>query len=294
MDELLFRRLWNKACLYSGDNNNYMGRYNPNTGFYELNGVWDLTYEEALASYALSTETNYTSFNVGIMIESARLRTTIPSKGYGLFFGITQNYTVADLSTTYYSSDYHNKVSEGFGNNLQISYAVGLRVIRDVINCINSSTKHSYPTIKETPVKHIKLLSIYTNYVYMYDNCPYLSYFTFEYAIKNVAKKGITLYVDNDTYAYILGTKDPTLLSKDAVLLTARTGYLIPYDKNSKVMHRNTFWREELDVKGVNGEYIYPSFNEYLANNPQDFATAEDWQALATLAEEKGVTITTQ
>ena len=42
--ELLFRDMWNEACGADG-------KYNEETGFYELNGLTDITYEDALSIY---------------------------------------------------------------------------------------------------------------------------------------------------------------------------------------------------------------------------------------------------
>ena len=48
--ELLFRDMWNMAC--NAQSEKYaLGRYNEATGYYECNGITDLTYEEALLIY---------------------------------------------------------------------------------------------------------------------------------------------------------------------------------------------------------------------------------------------------
>jgi|GEM_PF-5602645 hypothetical protein len=41
--------MWNAACRYKTDNGYVqVGRYNENTGFFELNGITDITYEQAV------------------------------------------------------------------------------------------------------------------------------------------------------------------------------------------------------------------------------------------------------
>ena len=294
MDELLFRKLWNKACGYVGDNRFHWGKYNETTGFYELNGVWDLTYDEALASYTLSSQWgNNPAYSIGEIIRLAGIRTTLPMCGTTLSVGIN-NYPVEDYTPVWYSEYGKGVIRDGYSSNFTIS-GPKLRVIRNELFGNYQNLAFSYPAIRHSVVlKNITLSNVSVNSLYVYENCPYVSYYSIHNIINTVNKKGVAIYLDAATYGYIMGTGNPEELSKEPLLIDSVAGYIIPYDKNSKVVPPNTFWREEKNVKGINGEYIYPSFNEYLANNPQDFATAEDWQALATLAEEKGVTITTQ
>ena len=296
MDELLFRKLWNKACLYTNDDSFYMGRYNEATGFYELNGVWDLTYDEALASYSfIGNDLQLPAHSISSMLRSSNLRTTLPRGANGLTSGICHPTVIQDVRFSLYSDAHNGYVYVvGYTSNLKIGYTHGLRVIRTPINCNWSSRNHSYDTITENKtLKHVMIYNFYNVKLICTLN-PYISYFSIHCMITNAAKReDLTIQLDTDTYNLINGTASPENYSKEPLFINSIAGTIIPYDKNSKVMPPNTFWREELDVKGINGEYIYPSFNEYLANNPQDFATAEDWQALATLAEEKGITITT-
>lgn len=44
---------WNRECAYKGVAD-YFGRYNELTGYFELNGITDITYEEALRIWARS------------------------------------------------------------------------------------------------------------------------------------------------------------------------------------------------------------------------------------------------
>lgn len=44
---------WNRECAYKGVAD-YFGRYNEQTGYFELNGITDITYEEALRIWARS------------------------------------------------------------------------------------------------------------------------------------------------------------------------------------------------------------------------------------------------
>lgn len=54
--ELLFRDMWNEACGADG-------KYNEETGFYELNGLTDITYEEAIRIYQCFTRSSRTPYD---------------------------------------------------------------------------------------------------------------------------------------------------------------------------------------------------------------------------------------
>lgn len=47
---------WNKACAYN-NKADYFGKYNEDTGFFELNEITDISYEEALQIWARSVHT---------------------------------------------------------------------------------------------------------------------------------------------------------------------------------------------------------------------------------------------
>lgn len=64
----LFIAQWNAAC-------GKYGRYNPETGYFELNGLTDITYEEALKIYSMYSPTAYQKR----LYDSAKVRTNIPN-----------------------------------------------------------------------------------------------------------------------------------------------------------------------------------------------------------------------
>lgn len=67
----LFIDMWNTAC-------GSFGRYNPETGYFELNGLTDITYEEAVKMHALWSN----SPKLNRMYDSAKIRTNLPSVAY--------------------------------------------------------------------------------------------------------------------------------------------------------------------------------------------------------------------
>ena len=74
--ELLFRDMWNEACGADG-------KYNEETGFYELNGLTDITYEEALTIYTVCPRWTFgiqgsCSFATFLPDENYQIRTNLP------------------------------------------------------------------------------------------------------------------------------------------------------------------------------------------------------------------------
>lgn len=298
MDELLFRKLWNTVNLADNNSANF-GRYNPATGFYELNGIWDLTYQQALDIYANSDS----GVSLTGSFKSLNLPLTTIRTNDTYFAGIVWS-RIVDFNKTFVASadDIYLIPNSEAAQGTRIYYSRYLRRIYPMI--YSGYHRNSYLKVVTCPsLLHVFFYrpnrNIYVN------GAPLISYQSL-FTLINYYRgtSGINVYVDADTYSYIAGNADPTTLSMSPI----DNGYtdIIPYMKNHKgklnegvsVINSiwtpdNVYWREENDVKGINGEYIYPSFAEYLAANPDRFATAEDWQALATLAEEKGITITT-
>ena len=69
-NKALFIDMWNQACTQGG---NSYGRYNAKTGFFELNGLTDISYEEALLIYKRSPNA-YAPY----ICQDLRVRTVLP------------------------------------------------------------------------------------------------------------------------------------------------------------------------------------------------------------------------
>ena len=290
MSEMLFRKMWNMA----GVNVKTRCKYNETTGFYEANGVWHMTYDDALLVYATSyyMRPSYRSYYsrrrdiLGI--------TTMPSISSHSNMGfphIFWPYNIVDISFGIGGDDecwYNHRSPEP----PMIGYAPNLRVIRDIINLYGIS---SYKPLQDriTSLVHIRfVLSSNSNITTNISTCERLGYLSLYYTLaQRDSTNTHTLKLHPTVYGFVTGTINPEELSKEPMRPENADYDLIPYQQNLKVIPDNAFWREELDVKGINGEYVYPSFAEYLTNNPSNFATAEEWQALATLAQEKNVTL---
>lgn len=80
----VFVDLWNEACRNFGDyvgGVKTVGRYNPDTGYFELNGLTDITYEQAVAIYSKTSGLYYlngSSIKNTQLCLAANIRTNLP------------------------------------------------------------------------------------------------------------------------------------------------------------------------------------------------------------------------
>lgn len=299
MEELLFRKLWNSCNALTYENNKV--KYDEHTGFYRANGVWHIEYGEALEIFAKnpyarmgmgtsSTGLNYSPITTLPMMSSAG--------GTTLYYEFVWQKRIVDLRMICYDGgkngvDNINKTS-ATGYSYSIGYCYNIRIIRDMI--MNQTPRPGeFFTLMDrcNSLTHFMVCNrVNTTNGFNFSKVQRMSYFSILHFL-NRTTVGCTIILHPDVYSYITGTTNPEEMGMSPVIPEYSTYYYIPYQQNLKILPDNAFWREELDVKGANGEYVYPSFAEYLSANPDRFATAADWQALATLAEEKGITITT-
>ena len=294
MSELLFRRLWNtlgNVIL----NENCKPKFDNNTGYYRANGVWHIDYNEAMKIYSINN-----AFGLGISTLSGGKNisgiTTLPffAKRYTRIYDIMWQENLVDIRTSFRDCVSSVEVS-GYSTVLDggayasIGYSPNLRIIRDSFMSENNNLSFIILD-RMSSLLHFMQYSTASSINVKYQTVERLSYMSLYYLLsKSNAQGSVTLHPT--VYGFVTGTLNPEELSQEPILPQYAKYNLIPYQQNLKVATDNTFWREELDVKGVNGEYIYPSFAEYLTNNPSNFATAEEWQALATLAQEKNITL---
>lgn len=290
MSEMLFRKMWNMA----GEGVTTRCKYNATTGFYEANGVWHMTYDDALLVYATSYYMKPTYKGLFATRNSIMGMTTIPSIANKPVFGfppIMWAYKIIDVTFQVDSSDEYWYNSRSVLSP-EIGYSPNLRVVRGYFNLYGISNATPI-MIRANSLLHIYIiLSSLSSSVTNLANVAIISYASLYTSLnKKRSANTHTLKLHPTVYGFVTGTINPEELSKEPMRPELADYDLIPYQQNLKVIPDNAFWREELDVKGINGEYVYPSFAEYLSNNPSNFATAAEWQALATLAQEKNATL---
>lgn len=131
----LFIDMWNEACKYKSYSSQIetFGRYNEETGFFELNGITDITYEEALSIYrcrqAVAIKLNDTrTYNTQIITFPVNVRTLFPfqlpnanNSLLGAFGQLTPNFKLrhlrlfSGLENGYEASNITNLVSGNRG-----------------------------------------------------------------------------------------------------------------------------------------------------------------------------------
>lgn len=77
----LFVDMWNHQCTNS---NTTFGKYNEETGYFELNGLTDITYEQAIEIYSCGVLLGHINSSSGLNYRNCKnIRTVLPQKWYG-------------------------------------------------------------------------------------------------------------------------------------------------------------------------------------------------------------------
>lgn len=192
--EQLFIDMWNSAC---GTN----GKYNAETGFYELNGLTDITYEQALTIYNEKfTFTKYMDSSLGNNLSrtnlSNGLSTGAQSGGLTLkHFGANSKYEVFNFgwAEVYYGSYI-------FRNNIRLKKIMNAWFFSGID-----------PQTIAFASSNLESLLIKLGGNINLSNLAKLTYETFDYIIKNSTNTTeLTIKVHPTTYAYLQGTTPPT------------------------------------------------------------------------------------
>lgn len=220
-------------------------KLNDRTGYYELNGLTDLTesyVRECYNNIPRRTSGQFADYDLsafGPESWKARLRTNFP---FSQFFRRCQNLSiygqelleVLNLDSIYSS----NKQPFTVFGNIDTFYNRDLRKIIGVIDVSNSSANHtnSYSN-SMTKLEEVCFKGVHTNF-YFLRYSPLINFESMDYLIRNSTNntKAINIGVHPTTYSYLTGEAEPS---------------------------------------------------------GQVGGTAEQWQALLALAEEKNVTIVT-
>lgn len=192
--ELLFRDMWNEACGADG-------KYNEETGFYELNGLTDITYEEALTIYTYANENLTLSPNgIGQYGRTNIVHKLSMASGWHVF--------------NYYFYFYFNKEVEvilwrhsgyEFINSLR-----GCSKLKAIIGStqfyysskLNQINNIAYNILDDCPsIETIRVYHINNNFWFAGDS-PVLSLESVSYLVENATNTAIiTVIVHPDVYA---------------------------------------------------------------------------------------------
>lgn len=197
---------WNEACTYENDfgNKSISGRYNEETGFFELNGLTDITYQQAIEII----RNNPTIFSRAASsipagaFAASKFRTTFPLIGFGNGLGAT------NLSSLFkYCIKVEVVVIEG-GN---ISGLNGTFYDCQKLKVCKIHTSHNLNSITSIPfyrcyaleTLELKLLNTSLDI----SSCSKISLYSLQYIIENRAytTTAITITVSASVYAKLTG-----------------------------------------------------------------------------------------
>lgn len=189
--EQLFIDMWNSAC-------GTYGKYNAETGFYELNGLTDITYEQALAIYrAISSETSN--------VYRPNVRTVLFSGCTGMTIGTWKRFENCYNLEVIKHSDHVN-----YGNTTESMFdgCTKLRSILGIVH-INNITVYSYMFRRCVKLENFTFNGLNSNLTI--SDSPLITYNTLNYLISNALGNNVkTITVHPTTYAYLQGTTPPT------------------------------------------------------------------------------------
>ncbi len=185
----LFIDMWNQAC---GD----YGRYNPDSGFFELNGLTDITYEEALTIHMESSGSNFAR---NYEHSFSKCRTFYSIKNSNAYFTVSDCinifYNCTNLEAVRFDYDTGLIGNNAFWNCKKLKHIYGSMVLStNNISCFRDCNNLITAFIK-----------LY-NYNLDIKDSPLLSLGSFQYMITHASGTSpITVTVHPDVYAKLTG-----------------------------------------------------------------------------------------
>lgn len=208
----LFVDMWNSACkfkTYSSAEEAY-GRYNNETGFFELNGLTDITYEEAIDIYTVSKRyleqiyvDNHYWGNVCNDTCFKNVRTLLPiSVGHNgylryAFTNITPNFTLSRIRLIV--DKYVVNLTSCFSGNRGLTHVLGKINISNITDSTKLSGIFNLTSIKEFDFYGLK--------------CD----FQISTAIYNTAGENITLQTFKNLVSQALNTTPITITIPNSI-----------------------------------------------------------------------------
>ena len=210
----LFIDLWNECAVD-------FGRYNEETGYFELNGITDLTWDDAVFIYTISSNKDApyyanTGFGYNTNILKGRFRTNLPiNYGQRPYNNIAAK--VSYVLTTYLCAElevlniftkmpFYRTQSFCPCSGLDFYYNRSLRKVDGLIRLnMTAAINFGYDLPK---LEEINLYNITQNYKYFY-KAPKLNYSSVKCMIENRGgTNAITIWYHANVYNKILGTAD--------------------------------------------------------------------------------------
>ena len=220
----LFIDLWNECAVD-------FGRYNEETGYFELNGLTDLTWDDAVLIYTISANSCYPNYNSAGFYYSVfkppyrplkgKFRTNLPCNlGIDAFYGYQTLRSVSiylcehmEVLNVYAKCPFNRppyKASSPLVYTREIDFYYG-RKLRKVMGNIYISYSQAIPFGYDLPyLEEVNLYNITKNYKYFY-KAPKLNYTSVKCMIENRGgTDSITIWYHANVYNKILGTAADT------------------------------------------------------------------------------------
>ncbi len=196
---------WNIAC-------GTLGKFNATSGFFELNGLIDLTYEDAIKILSYGRHWSFQHFAINPQTEKSKIRTCLPPQAYS-------TGTLDTFNQLFYGqSDIEVINLNPFSTNLNFSYGVSTKepYAEKVFNkCSKLHTIYGYISVANMSVindwfngcfllRELRLFGV--NKDLNFKDCPLLSPDSLSYIVsKRYSTNKITFTVHADVYAKLTG-----------------------------------------------------------------------------------------
>lgn len=195
--EQLFIDMWNSAC-------GTYGKYNTETGFYELNGLTDITYEQALAIYVSTNGAKGSS--LGGVFRGLKIRTHLPFQKW-------PGSSVGGVSASYIFAESDVEVVDMHGAQFSTGVMAFLNCpnLKSVVNlsCYYTNYNNYKDIFKGCVLLEDVRMNIYCDF--SFSDSPLLTYTCIKSIISySNNTSDITIIVHPTTYAYLQGTTAPT------------------------------------------------------------------------------------
>lgn len=195
----LFIKLWNTACY--GSNNQKKGQYNEETGFFELNGLTDITFEQAIEIFVAGF--GYSSSSIASLYAgNYKIRTNLPLRG---------NYNISLVfESTFFNTNNIEVVQLHYGAIRKDTFSSNPQLRRiGSINDVIFNMNFEQGIVLKLPKLEILYGVIRNNYSFSVEGCPLLTLANFKYWINNALNTApITITVHPEIYAKLLGDGD--------------------------------------------------------------------------------------
>lgn len=204
----LFIDLWNAACTIDRlqITEKVCGRYNVQTGYFELNGITDITYEEALYIYARSQRI-FTTNLAGKYTYDMQLRTILP---------MPPNTYTADLAVNLQGAFYNCPKLEviNLGDikvNTMFDAFSRLGKLREILGVVDVSKvslkNFAYAFSNDAELREFRFKGVAGNI--SLKQSPLISYETLRFLVDNAVNTSlITIEVHLDTFSKLTDSEN--------------------------------------------------------------------------------------